>query len=171
MVIVRLRGGQVVRPVLPSVSAGPIGDFLRRTAELLYREACAALNVERYFSDRDSDRHPYQQYYGTFDNILAMTRDRRHGGTFVVMPDKLTTADDRLRDRLTIKYPVAGVDLWKLVVNECVANRQYFARLYPEANSYKTLTEHDDVEPEQLKALIHWESRSKGASALSISSI
>lgn len=159
MVLARLRAGQLVVASLTSLGRGPIGDFFVPVADTLYQEATAALGRKRFARADDSNAYPYQQYYGFFNNILRMTQERRHGGTFVIVRDELQPSDDRLRDRISIKYELADLNMWPLVSSECAARQKYHDRLFPKRFIF--LTDMKSATAEQLKDLLDHEQRAK----------
>ncbi|GAG87903.1 unnamed protein product, partial [marine sediment metagenome] len=90
-----------------------------------------------------------------------VAKEKRHGATFVVFPDKITHQDQRLRDRINLKYVVDEVCIWDELIEESIAYREYFRRLFPRKHVF--LTELEDAKPQQLKELIQWEKRREWA--------
>jgi len=128
IILFRLRAGELLGLPLEELSDGHMGDFLKEAADALYHEVCQRLKRKRYDPRSDSDDHPRQQYFRTLTNIAKLTRNRRHGGTFVVIPDEIGPDDQRLTDRLTVKYPLTIPDVWEHLVHESIATWYYFHR-------------------------------------------
>lgn len=131
-VLLRLRDGTVQDASPIELSDGPIGDFLKSAADALYSEACDRLKRSRFRANESSNEHPRQLYYSTLLNLLMRTRERRHGGSFVIVPDELNATDSRLADRIAIKYPIEAPRVWESLVNESVATSEFYDLLFPE---------------------------------------
>lgn len=156
-VLLRLEQGKPTQVVLESISNGPIGAFLKPMAQNLYADAVRKLRIKRYHRSKDSDRHPLHQYYETFENIINRAAEKSHGATFVVVPDELHTGDQRLVDRIHIKYELSDVTAWNTLVEESVAHRNYFKFLFKKR--YRFLQDDPEAKPSALKELIQWQKR------------
>jgi hypothetical protein len=139
-VLLRLRGGNLVAPPLRGIDEGHIGAFLRRPADDLYAEACKMLRRRRYHEEETSDNHPRTSYYRSVANILRRAREQLHGGTFVIVRDAFSAEDARLRDRINMKYTIAGVSLWPSLITEAVSNRKFFDLLFPRRRQKTSVT-------------------------------
>jgi hypothetical protein len=155
--IARLRNGRLIGTPLPDLDEGPIGDFLAPAARELYRAAAAALGRERYDDEKDSDRHPFQLYHRTLARLLHLVREQGHGGTLLILPDEITPVDGRLVDRLTIKYGLEIESIWETLVQQCVAQSNYYRLLFPNSGTFTTLPQQASASAKSLKELIRWE--------------
>ncbi len=166
-VIFRLQGGRLMGVPLDNLGDGSIGQFLQDTVQELYGDVIKKLDVKRFDTRADSDRHPRRQYFRALSNIINLAKERHHGGTFIVLPDDIGINDRRLRDRLLIKYTLESPNIWELLIKECEAHKRYYDALFPEReanpNSFSTLTSKDNASAEDLKALINWEQRHERA--------
>ncbi|MCW3490234.1 DNA integrity scanning protein DisA nucleotide-binding domain protein [Dethiobacter alkaliphilus] len=150
-VLFRLRAGELLDLPLEDLSKGFIGAFLKDAAESLYLETCKKLQTKRYYAT-DFDDHPRQQYFRTLTNIINLARERGHGGTFVIISDEITHEDQRLQDRMTIKYPLNLSGVWDDLIEESIASRNYFNLLFPKDNQY--LLNSPKAPAKKLKELI-----------------
>ncbi len=157
MVLVRLDAGRILGMPLGSISQGAVGDSLHASAEQLYSDVVKRLKVRKYDRSRDSNEHPCQQYFRVLSNTVNLAKEKRHGATFVVLPDTITHQDQRLRDRINLKYVIADLCIWEKLIEESIANREYYRRLFPK--KYVFLTDQADAKPKQLKELIFWKMR------------
>ena len=131
-VILRLRDGSLIMPALGNLREGPIGVFLEDAADALYGDACSQLQQREYDEEEDSDDYPRQLYYSTLSNILLRTREKLHGGAFVVIPDELKATDSRLTDRIQIKYLLDELCIWPKLIEEAVNRAKFYELLLPE---------------------------------------
>jgi len=131
-VLLRLQDGAMIMPALGDLRDGPIGIFLKDAADALYSDACSQLQQRYYHKDEDSDDHPRELYYSTLSNILMRTREKLHGGAFVVIPDELKATDSRLTDRIQVKYLLDDLCIWSQLVEEAVDNAKFYELLFPE---------------------------------------
>jgi hypothetical protein len=70
--------------------------------------------------------YPRSAYFDFIELILLKTREKRHGGTFIILPDYFTADDSRLTDRIRINYRCAGFDPWDALLEMLVSHRKYF---------------------------------------------
>ena len=131
-VLLRLREGSVIDSSTIETSEGAIGDFLKPAADALYTETCARLKRSRFHPDDSPNEHPRNLYYATLSNILLRTRERQHGGSFVIVPDELNISDPRLADRIAIKYSVDAPLVWEDLLGESVSTSEFYDLLFPE---------------------------------------
>ena len=164
-VLFRLRAGKLLNMPLEGLNKGHIGNFLNEAAEALYRQTCQAIERKRYDSDNDSDNHPQNQYFRTLTNIVNLTRERGHGGSFIIFSNDISANDQRLEDRVTIKYPLNSPDIWKELIKEAEANWHYFRLLFPKRKSKKweSLTDSADASIKDLQSMISWENTQKNS--------
>jgi hypothetical protein len=161
MVLVRLEGGRILAMPLEHIGDGAVGEFLRPAAEQLYTDVVKKLKIRRYDRSSDSDQHPRQQYFRVLSNIVNIAKEKRHGATFVLFPDTISPRDQRLADRIHLKYVIDGVSIWEQLIEESIANREYYKHLFPKKHVF--LTQQDDAKPDKLKQLIRWEERHEHA--------
>ncbi len=156
-VLFRLEGGKLLASSLAEIDDGHIGNFLKEAAESLYQDATKALSRKKYSESDDSDQHPRQSYYQTLTNIVARAAEKRHGGTFLVFPDEIEPTDQRLVDRVSLKYTLRSPSIWQILVDESVATRKYYDLLFPKEHAF--LTQMKTAKAKDLKELINWEGR------------
>lgn len=152
-VLFRLRTGELVIPTLEELSEGPIGDFLKTGAESLHRETAERLEVKK--DNEKLDSYPYQLYFQTFANIAKLACEHRHGGAFVVLPDEIDPNDDRLQERMRIKYPLTSPDIWEELLRAAAA---YWYSSYFLKKSMTT-----SLSVEELKEQVSWRDTSENA--------
>lgn len=155
--LARLRGGRLVGLPLPELDGGKIGAFLNPAAQELYRDTTKVLKVDRYSVKDDSDRHPFHSYYRTLTRLLHLIREQRHGGALLILPDELNPSDGRLVDRLSIKYRVEFPSVWQNLIDEGVASKNYFEKLFIREHEFLYYT--DNATAPELKELIMWEKK------------
>lgn len=162
-VLFRLRAGELLSMPLEDLNKGHIGDFLNEAAEALYKQTCHKIKRKRYDSDIDSDNHPQNQYFRTLTNIVNLARERGHGGSFIIFSDDISATDQRLEDRVTIKYPLKSPDIWKELIKEAEAKWHYFRLLFPKTKSKKweSLENSADASIKDLQSMISWEKAHK----------
>ena len=152
-VLLRLRDGALLDASPIGIGDGAIGDFLRPTADALYLDVCSKLKRSRFSADESSNEHPRQLYYTTLLNVLLRTRERRHGGSFVIVPDELGISDPRLTDRIAIKYSIDLSPIWEDLVDESVSTREFYDLLFPEyvpTSRRNIVTKKKKTEPQAL---------------------
>jgi hypothetical protein len=135
MVLARLEGGSLLGATLEDTNEGIIGEFLRPAAEQLYSDVIQELKVLRYHRANDSDR-PRQEYHRTLGNIVNLAKEKRYGATFVVFPDTITCDDQRLTDRIHLKYILDSPGIWEALIKESIANRNYHRLFFPNKHAY-----------------------------------
>lgn len=128
-ILFRVRNGQVVYPTIDEISESIIGNYLQDTAKDLYIDVCKELKVKKYAKD-DSNEYPFQLYFRTIANIMRQTREHFHGGTYIIVPNELTIEDERLKDRVSLKYQIEPVKIWDELIAELVASRKYFNKVF-----------------------------------------
>lgn len=163
-VLFRLRAGELLNLPLEGLNEGHIGDFLNEAAEALYGQTCQALEIKRYDSDIDSDNHPRNRYFRTLTNIVNLTREKGHGGSFIIFSNDISANDQRLEDRVTLKYPLSSPDIWKELINEAEANWHYFRLLFPKkSKKLNSLIGSADASIKDLKSMLSWENKKKNS--------
>lgn len=136
---------------------GPVGDFLGIGETELYRAVCKSLRNDCYDPDNVDDDYPKRFYISFLKRVLIRIREGFHGGTLLIIPDEINTADTRLNDRISIKY-VCHYDAWKPLINELTKHRTYYDLLFdlwgkrkqvPGVKFDKLRAEEDDYEEAQ----------------------
>ncbi len=139
-VLLKIRNGQLVFPSINELSESAVGKHLADSAAQLYGDICKKLNTKVYSND-DSNEHPYQVYYRTIANIMRQTREHFHGGTFIIVPNELTIEDERLKDRINLKYKIQPLSIWDELVKEAVSNKKYFDKVFKKSITLSELKE------------------------------
>ena len=163
-VLFRLRAGELLNLPLEDLNEGHIGDFLNEAAEDLYGQTCQVLGIKRYDSDIDSDNHPRHQYFRTLTNIVNLTREKGHGGSFIIFSNDISANDERLEDRVTIKYPLNSPNIWNELISEAEANWHYYKLLFPKkSKKLNSRTGSADASVKDLKSMLSWENKKNNA--------
>jgi hypothetical protein len=130
--------GQPAQQSYNVLKFGPVHEFFRPVMNQLLKEA---------FRDRNDliwDNHFLISYGGEYLRLLARTlRDAEglgHGGTIIVLREE---DDDRVSDLVSIKYHVAGFQLWDDLV-------RYVRLIFEEIESSKLINGKQPVEREHL---------------------
>lgn len=139
-ILLRIQNGQIVRPSIDELSDSSVGKYLSDSAIELYEDVCRTLKTKIYASD-DSNEHPYQIYYRTITNIMRQTREHFHGGTFIIVPNELTIDDERIKDRINLKYKIEPIPIWDELIKEAVASSKYFDKAFSKTITLKELKE------------------------------
>jgi hypothetical protein len=133
----RAEHGQPVQQSYNVLKFGPVHEFFRPIMNQLLKEA---------FRDRNDliwDKHFLISYGGEYLRLLARTlryaEGLGHGGTIIVLQDD----DDHLSDLVSIKYHVAGFQLWDDLV-------PYVRLIFEEIESSKLINGKQPVERENL---------------------
>ncbi len=153
-VLARLESGSLLETPLEDISYGIIGDFFDEAAQELYSDSIKKLKVEKYNEKEDEDAYPYQIYFQTISNIIQSAKERKHGASFIFIPDEIKYDDSRLTDRINLKYILNIQKIWSLLIEECEANYHYFNLYFDSENNFRIYK--DDVSSEDLKKLISW---------------
>lgn len=125
-VFLRLKQGRISGESIDIFSSGPINGYLSAASKALYQDATKRLKLEKYSEEADENDYAFGKYFDFLENILLKTQEKRHGGTFIIIPDALNAEDSRLKDRIRIKYVCEGVSSWNILVKELCSHKQYF---------------------------------------------
>lgn len=124
MIILRLQRGEIMRPTGGILSRGPVADFFDEAVMQIYHEVCETLGCKKY-AEREYDDYPQRLYLKYFERIVFHIRRKQHGGTLLVVPDRLRLNADPLKERVMIKYPCLDERAWGLLVDSLVLQRKY----------------------------------------------
>jgi hypothetical protein len=161
-VLLRLRGGKLLRTPLPYFEEGHVGAFLESSARRLYEDIVEGLGRKRYSRYVDSDRYPQLLYFGTITRILNLIREQRHGGTLLIVAHQDDTGKGIDRAGLSIKYRLDGPTVWRSLVDQGVASANYFRIRIPDE---RVMNRFIDTSVVRLNEMIEWDSRARGARA------
>jgi hypothetical protein len=157
-VLVRLVDGRILGMPLETMSKGPIGNFLKPSADQVCFDVVKKLTVPKYDRKADSDEYPRGEYFRVFGNIVNLAKEKRHGATFIVFRDPINHLDRRLSETINLKYVIDGVCIWDQLVEESVA-RHHRNHL----NEHLAQTDVAHAKPEQLAELMRWQTQCRGA--------
>jgi hypothetical protein len=124
-ILCTLREGSLSIPASYALWGGPLNDFLKSAQSELYREVIGTLNVAKWDEEGDDD-YPHRTYLMFLERILTHVREKRHGGTILMIPDNLSPADTRMTDRIVVKYACNYDHAWGLLKRHLVNHRRYY---------------------------------------------
>ncbi len=130
-VLLSLRQGEIVAPSGEVLDQGPISDFLRASQNGIYGSACREIGADRYDCTGQDDRYPTHVFNNFIERILFQIREKRHGGTLLIVPNDLNVESPELMIRLLVKYPSTYDNAWPLLVSSLVLHRKYFDLYLP----------------------------------------
>lgn len=133
-VYVRLSNGTIVVPSHNALWQGDIDSFLAPASQSLYTDTCKLLGVQRFDEDGHDNDYPQRFYVHFLERLLFNVRDRRHGGTVVIVRDELAADDSRLTDRVLLKYACENNHAWSLLVARLANHRRYYDLYVPLAD-------------------------------------
>ena len=130
-ILFSVRGGALIVPSMDLLWAGVVADFFTEARQALYQSAIKALGVKKWDDEGHDNDYPQRLYNFYLLRILFSIREKNHGGTLVIVPDKFQHGDSRLTDRITIKYPCDYDYIWNLLVRSLVNHRKYYDLHFP----------------------------------------
>ena len=102
-IFLRLDQGKIEKPSESIFSEGPIANFLKKGKGHFIEEFKKKReNKNVPVSNDDYNGFHYIQF---IEIILNRIREKFHGGTLIIIPEKMNPHDTRLKDRIVIKYP------------------------------------------------------------------
>ncbi len=101
-IFLRLDQGKIEKPSGTIFDKGPIANFLQTGRKNLRNESKKRMEKKKVPFPNGWNAF---QYVTFIERILNGIRERFHGGTLIIIPDKINPSDTRLRDRIVIKYP------------------------------------------------------------------
>ncbi|MDA1635230.1 diadenylate cyclase [Bacillus cereus] len=126
----RLNNGRLMKSSLSGLNQGIIGSYFSGEISALYQETCKQLETDKYSDESDFDQHPSNLYFSTLTNIIRLTKEKFHGGTFLIVPSQLTSENAILSDSLNIKYSIQSPIIWDTIIKQSVAEKNYFDLLF-----------------------------------------
>lgn len=130
-VLASLKGGRVTLPSQDALWAGPLSEFFDGAKGRLHADALQQLGTDKWDSDDDDEDYPQRFYTFFLERLLFHARQRRHGGTILVVPNHLAKTDTRLTDRISVKYPCTYDGAWDLLVRSLVNYRRFYDLHFP----------------------------------------
>lgn len=129
--LVSLEKGSLILPMSAVFNSGPVGEYLNDMYREFHSDVCKHLGSDKYDPENKDEDYPQRFLRDFIERILLRIRDRRHGGTLLIVPDEWGISDSRLRDRLDIKYPTIDKGIWPLLVEYLSLHRRYYDKLLP----------------------------------------
>jgi hypothetical protein len=102
---IRLRGGQVVRPLRSVLYQGPVAEFFVGATDALIEEAIqrSGLPSSRVRRDEPDDGRDFA-HLEFIELVLLHTAERHHGGALLFVPDEVADDDPLLLENVSLKY-------------------------------------------------------------------
>lgn len=125
-ILLNLNGGGIDRPLLGLFHKGPIHEFFKSSHQNFYKELCSDLNITKYDEKGHDDDYPTRKYIDFLERLIFNIRKLHHGGTLIIVPDKILNSDIRLKDRITIKYDSDFNKAWGLIKKELILHRKFY---------------------------------------------
>ena len=138
--IVSLEKGSLILPMSDVFYSGPVGEYLNDMCREFHADVCKHLGSDKYDPKGHDEDYPQRFLIDFIKRILLRIRDRRHGGTLLIVPDEWSISDSRLRDRLDIKYTIIDKGIWSLLVEYLSLHQRYYGKLLPAFNE-KTISQ------------------------------
>lgn len=129
--IVSLEKGELIFPMPDVFNVGPVGEYLDEMCRDFHLDVCKHIGSDKYDPDDEDEDYPQRFLREFIERVLLRIRDRRHGGTLLIVPDEWSISDSRLRDRVDIKYPIMDKGIWPLLVDHISLHRKYYDKLLP----------------------------------------
>ncbi|MFI5219704.1 MAG: putative sensor domain DACNV-containing protein [Bacteroidia bacterium] len=148
-IILNLSGGKINRPLSDVFENGPIYEFFNESHNTFYNEVCAELKVKKF--DKYDDHIPILNYIKFITKLIFNIRNLHHGGTLIIIPDKITSKDVRLTDRINIKYISDFNEPWETLKKYIVSWRNYYNSYAALAHGRKLIGKKDFREVHQLE--------------------
>jgi hypothetical protein len=136
--LVSLNSGRIITPSQKALWNGPLSDFFDDARQQLYKDVVNELKQEKW--DEVDDDYPSRYYNFFLERVLFHTRQRNHGGSYIIGPDYLKKSDTRLTDRINIKYPCTYDYVWSLLIKSLVNHQQYYDLYFPLWDGTKRIT-------------------------------
>jgi len=122
--IATLRGGSIVSGSASGVfMEGPINEFFGDARSECYRQARLQLTQENRSSQED--RWPPESYLHVIQRLLVGIEDQQHGGSLLLIPNSQRNDAAIWSSTVSVKYSINDARIWKLLVDNLVANRKY----------------------------------------------
>ncbi len=125
-VLCTLREGCISFPTSNALWEGPLNDFLASAQKDLYLAVIRDLGATRWDEEGDDDDYPQRAYLFFLERVLAQVREKRHGGTLLIIPDHLSHNDTRITDRVRVKYSCNYDYAWELLMRNLIHHNRYY---------------------------------------------
>jgi hypothetical protein len=125
-ILLNLNGGKIDKPLINLFSNGPIYDFFKVVQDEFYKEVCTTLGTDSYNKKGSDNSYPARVYVSYLERLIYAIKKMHHGGTIIIVPDKFSGEDLRLKDRVSIKYSSNFNKVWSLLKKDLVFHRNYF---------------------------------------------
>jgi hypothetical protein len=122
-----LSGGRVLQPTEGVFWRGPLWDHFSVFALGMVEEVRQRLTSAGADSDRINRDHILKQYFWFLERVIYQIRERRHGATLLVVPDKLAIGEPPLVDQVKVKYVCDYDHAWRAIIDQMV-NSELAAR-------------------------------------------
>jgi hypothetical protein len=130
--LIDLRQGRYFKPTSNIFNYGPVADFFNEAKEVICNEILEELDNE-FYSQTESIKLEFKKAPQNFlERVLFHIREKYHGGMLIVVPDDFTENDQRLTERLLIKYPCFLDKIWKDLITKQVLNYKLFELMFSE---------------------------------------
>lgn len=148
-IILNLNGGKINKPMSGIFYNGPIYDFFKSSHSSFYQEVCKSLKVKKF--DSQDDEYPIRKFIEFLERLIFNIRSSHHGGTLIIVPDSINTADERLKDRINIKYSTDFNRPWDILKKCLVSHKDYYKAFFKLRNSKKLIKPDDFVTESMLQ--------------------
>jgi DisA bacterial checkpoint controller nucleotide-binding len=139
-VIATLRRGQVGQPGPGALVDERFVSFFYNAQDALYDEVVRALDVEHFDETGAEDTFPFLVYRQCIERILYRVQEKRHGGTILVIPDKLSVGESRVAKRVAVKFRCTIDFAWPML-REHLVNFRHLSDLELTQSRAATLTQ------------------------------
>ena len=145
--LLTLRHGTMHRPTAV-MHNGPIARYFAKAIDKITEQSVARLTAEERDFDPDLCLRPSHVLVGFVARVLALMREKSHGGTVLIVPDEWQAGDPRLQDRAMLKYECPMARPWSLALDRLVAQRKhrtlefaiYDSKIYTTRDVHRTET-------------------------------
>ena len=151
-IILNLNGGKINKPMSGIFYGGPIYDFFKSSHNSFYQEVCKSLKTKKF--DSHDDDYPIRKFIEFLERLIFNIRSSHHGGTLIIVPDSINTADERLKDRINIKYSTDFNKPWDILIKSLVTHKEYY-KYYFKLRHSKKLIKPDDFATESVLQWSH----------------
>lgn len=125
-ILLTLKNGELFYPSRSLISSGPISDFLDPSRQCLYDQTIQELKTEKWDDNEIEDNYPHRFYDFFMERLLYNIRYQGHGATVILVPDEIGSDDQRLKERILLKYPTTYDHAWGALVRSLVNHRRYY---------------------------------------------
>lgn len=151
--LLSLRNGTTFLPQGSALDTGPVSDHLEPGRRKLYRDSVKRLKCKKWDEEGHDNDYPKRFHDMCLSRILSAIRELAHGGTLLVVPDKLSSDDPRLTDRVNIKHACDYNYLWELMIQHLELHKNYYGLHFPLWDAK------EPIDPERYQAISMLQSR------------